>query len=78
MRFIELQIIATALSLIGGVLLIFKKKDGWVLSALAVVIFAAMNYKVGLYILIIPCVFSVAITLAGWFKWRKDERRKKI
>jgi len=76
MNFIILQIVATILALIGSGFLIFKRKVGWLLSAVTIIFFIVINYSAGLYVLIIPCVVSLGISLAGWFKWRESEEDK--
>lgn len=78
MNLLALQIVATILALIGGVFLIFKKKVGWLLSVVTIFFFIVINYRAGLYVLIIPCVFSLGVSSAGWFKWRKDVGIKEL
>jgi len=78
MNLLALQIVATVLALVANGFLIFKKKVGWLLSAVTIVFFIIINYRVGLYIIIIPCVISLVVSLAGWFKWKKDVGIKEL
>jgi len=74
MRFIELQIIAMILALVSATLLVFKKKNGWLLQVVVATLFLILNYKAELYFLAVPCIFSGIVSLCGWFKWRRDEK----
>lgn len=75
MQYVELQIIGTALLLTGSLCHVFKKKIGWLLLVPAMVCFIIINYLVGLYVVIIPCVVSIITAVIGYLKWRKDEKR---
>lgn len=76
MNFLALQIIATILALISSGFLIFKRKVGWLLSAVTIALFIIINYHAKLYVLIVPCVVSLGISLAGWIKWGESEEDK--
>lgn len=76
MNFLILQIVTTILALIANGFLIFKKRMGWLLGAVTIVLFIIINYHAKLYVMIIPCVASLGIGLAGWIKWRGSEEDK--
>jgi len=73
MKFIELQIVAMSLALICQILLIFKKKNGWLIQIAVAILFLILNYLVELYFLTIPCFVSGIVSFCGWLKWRRDE-----
>jgi len=76
-RFLGLQIVVMVLGLIGTCCLILKKKTGWALGAITILLLILINYLANLYILIIPCVASLALSIVGYVKWKKEEREEK-
>lgn len=78
MKFLELQIVAMILALVSSVLLIFKKKNGWLIGAVVAALFMILNYLAELYFLTVPCAVSGVVSFCGWLKWRGEEKRNII
>ena len=70
---ILLQILATILSIVGGVFIIFVDRRGymiWIVSNFVWILIFILSH---LYISIIPFAFYQGVNVAGWLKWRDRE-----
>lgn len=76
MEHLTLQIAATVAFLIGETLLIFKKKFGWVLRQVGLILLVALYLVTNLRLMIVPTIASMIIGLFAYLKWRKDDKKK--
>jgi nicotinamide riboside transporter PnuC len=64
---------ATFLSCLGNVFIIYKKKIGFVIWTFGNITWIFVDYKIGLYSQIIMMVFYAILNVWGWVEWNKSK-----
>jgi nicotinamide riboside transporter PnuC len=68
------EIAAAATGLGGGILLVYKRRLGWIFQSITMVLIAIINWYVGLYWLLLPTFFSLGVSVWGYFKWKPKSK----
>ena len=76
MTLLILQIVATLVSFCGGMLLVYKRRLGWLVGFVALILLMIINYSAGLYILMIPCMSYSVVNILGYINWKKTREQE--
>jgi nicotinamide riboside transporter PnuC len=66
--------IATFLSCLGNIFIIYKKKFGFIVWTLGNVVWIFVDVKIGLYSQIIMMVFYAILNIWGYIEWNKNKK----
>jgi len=65
--------VATFLSILGNLLIVYKKRIGFSIWLLSNVVWIYVDIGIGLYSQIIMMVLYAILNIVGWYKWREDD-----
>ena len=66
---LALEIISAVLVLCALLLLNAKRRSGWIIFAVAMLLFAVVDYIMSLYVYALLALMQSALNLRGWWKW---------
>lgn len=63
------------LNVAGNVMLIWKWKSGWAVRIVAIVSWGLYGWQIASLPIILNAVTFFCINVAGWWRWRREERK---
>lgn len=73
-----IEIMATLMGLIQGVLVWTNKRINWIFYCLQYVFLAVFSYTAHLYGDVTNSIFYFCVGIVGWFLWNKDKKERPV
>lgn len=68
--------IATFLSILGNILVVYKKKIGFLIWLASNFVWIYVDIGIGLYSQIVMMVLYAILNVLGWYEWSKNTKLK--
>ena len=68
------QVIGTVAGITGALMMVWKKRGGWIAFSVSNISFVTMFLLEGIYVPIAQYAVFMSINIVGWIKWTGDLR----